>query len=218
MRRTMVLVVGAVAAVLAATCSSGTEPAESSGSGSNSTHVTDPTARGAPSSPTPDSPAGCEETRDWNTNDETAAPYSTDAMYLVRAGQHDCYDRVVIDINGSADVGYAVRYVPVVTADGSGAPIPVEGDAALAVVVYAPPQGLDNGGHQPGRMFADNGDLLYSPSQLTGWHSLRAVRYGGYFEGRSTVAIGVREKLPFRVSTQLDCTDHIRHVVIDIAH
>ena len=226
MRRIMMTVIVAVGVTSAAACATGTE--SSGSSAATTTRTTEPTARGAPS-PTPapsgtpagqpaDSLAGCRETRQWDTNDETAAPYSTDALYLVRVGQHDCYDRVVLDINGPADVGYTVQYVPVVTADGSGEPVPVAGGAALAAVAHAPPQGLDDSGHQPGRTFAANGDLLYSPSQFTGWRSLRAVRYAGYFEGQSTVAIGVREKLPFRVSTQLDGTDDIRRVVIDIAH
>jgi len=230
MRRIMMTVIVAIGVTSAAACATGTE--SSGSSAATTTRTTEPTARGAPT-PTPapasapsgtpagqraDSLAGCQETRQWNTNDETAAPYSTDALYLVRVGQHDCYDRVVLDINGPADVGYTVHYVPVVTADGSGEPVPVAGGAALAVVAHAPPQGLDDSGHQPGRTFAANGDLLYSPSQFTGWRSLRAVRYAGYFEGQSTVAIGVREKLPFRVSTQLDGTDNVRRVVIDIAH
>ncbi|MFI7672184.1 hypothetical protein [Actinophytocola sp. NPDC049390] len=160
----------------------------------------------------------CAETREWNTAEETSEPYSTDALYLVRVGRHDCYDRVVLDVNGPSDVGYTVGYVPVVTADGSGEPVPVAGKAALAVIAHVPPQGLDDSGHQPGRTFADTGDHLYSPAQLSGWRSLRAVRYAGFFEGQTTLAVGVRETLPFRVFSQLDQTDRVRRIVVDIAH
>jgi hypothetical protein len=124
----------------------------------------------------------------------------------------------VLDINGPAEVGYGVQYVPVVTVDGSGKPMPVAGEAALQVVVHAPPQGLDDGGHQPGRMFADTGDFLYTEDQLAGWDSLRAVRFAGFFEGQSTLAVGVSAKLPFRVSTQFDKANQIRKLVIDVAH
>jgi hypothetical protein len=80
----------------------------------------------------------CAETQEWTTDDTQAEPMSTDALHRVRTGQHDCYDRVVLDIDGPADVGYVVGYVPAVTADGSGKEIPVEGDAALQVIVRAP--------------------------------------------------------------------------------
>lgn len=142
---------------------------------------------------------------------------SPDALYLVRAGRHACFDRVVLDVNGPAGVGYLVRYVPVVTTDGSGAPVPVAGGAALEVVVRAPAQGFDNGGHQPGRTLAST-DYFYTPGQLAGWRSLRAVRFAGFFEGQCTLAVGVREKLPFRVFTTLDANSQIRRLVIDIAH
>jgi hypothetical protein len=226
---TIVLTVIAATAVSSiAAC--GTDTEASAPNTNTTTHTAEPTARGAPTaghapeqtgtpaSDNADSLTACAETREWETADQTSEPYSTDALYLVRVGRHDCYDRVVLDVNGQADVGYTVRYVSVVTADGSGEPMPVAGNAALAVVVHAPPQGLDGGGHQPGRTFADTGDHLYSPAQLTGWHSLRAVRYAGFFEGQTTLAIGVRATLPFRVSSQLDQTDHIRRIVIDIAH
>ena len=220
MRTITTRVLTAAAVLSVAACTTGTEP-----SGSNAvttTRTAEPTARGAPTpSGTPardDSTTACAETAAWDTADETAEPYATDALYLVRVGRHDCYDRVVLDVNGPADVGYSVRYVPVVTADGSGEPMPVAGNAALAVVVHVPPLGFDDGGHQPGRTLAETGDHLYSPDQLTGWRSLRAVRYVGFFEGQTTLAIGVRETLPFRVSSQLGRTDDIRRIVIDLAH
>jgi hypothetical protein len=191
--------------------------------------TTEPAARGTPTpsttgssttppSTTPSDGSGCTETQNWGTAEKTAAPYSTDALYLARVGKHACYDRLVLDVNGAADVGYAVRYVPVVTVDGSGKPLPVAGKAALQVVVHAPPLGLDDSGHQPGRQFANTGDYLYTANQLAQWRSLRAVRFAGFFEGQSTLAVGVSEKLPFRVSSQLDKTSQVRHLVIDVAH
>jgi hypothetical protein len=179
---------------------------------------TGPPTTGAADLAGTDQPARCAEIPNWSTGPKTAAPQSTDALYLVRTGKHDCYDRVVFDINGSADAGYSVRYVPVVTADGSGEPIPVPGTAALQVVVHAPAQGFDNAGHQPGVFLAKTGDYFYTESQLAGWSSLRAVRFAGSFEGQSTIAIGVSTTLPFQVSTQLDPTSQIRRVVVDIAH
>src|SRR4051812_28809508 len=44
----------------------------------------------------------------------------------IRAGQHDCYDRLVFDIDGPAR-GYAVRYVPAVATIGSGGTVALRG-------------------------------------------------------------------------------------------
>ncbi|HEY7593137.1 MAG TPA: hypothetical protein VH969_08265 [Actinophytocola sp.] len=221
MRKMIALLAVFAATMSVAACAS--DPESSGSTVTTARSSSSPTARGTPADPPPADPttseaAECSETDGWNTEGETAAPFSTDALYLARAGRHDCYDRLVLDVNGAAEVGYAVRYVPVVTVDGSGKPIPVAGKAALQVVVHAPPQGLDSSGHQPGRMFANTGDFLYTEDQLAGWDSLRAVRFAGFFEGQSTLAVGVSAKLPFRVSTQFDKASQIRKLVIDIAH
>jgi hypothetical protein len=137
-------------------------------------------------------------------------------LYLVRVGQHPCYDRVVFDVNGPAAVGYTARYVPVVQADGSGKPVPVAGGAALEVVVRAPMLGTDSQGHQPGSRTPAVGEDLVAPSRVAGWTSVRQVTYAGSFEGQTTTAIGVRTRLPFRV---LATADHgYLHIIIDIAH
>ncbi|GAB3147714.1 hypothetical protein GCM10027258_41520 [Amycolatopsis stemonae] len=163
----------------------------------------------------PPAPPSCPETAGWRTDARTSDPMSRDALYLVRAGRHACFDRVVFDVNGPAAAGYAVRYVTVVTSDPKGGPLPVPGGAALEIVVRAPALGTDESGHQPGRVLAAVGDTLVS---TPGWPSLKAVRFAGSFEGLSTFAAGVRAKLPFRVFTQLGPQDQVRRVVVDIAH
>jgi hypothetical protein len=142
----------------------------------------------------------------------------TDApLYLVRAGRHECYDRVVFDLNGPGDVGYAAKYVPVVRADGSGWPVPVEGHAALEVVVVRGPiYGTDNQGHQPWRQPPTFGEDFVPPARVAGWASLAEVKFAGSFEGQTTFAVGVRETRPFRV--WINSEQYCRHVVIDIAH
>lgn len=169
------------------------------------------------SSTTAPMPIGCTETRGWRADPQESAQSTTDALYKVRVGRHDCYDRVVFDINGPGDAGYSVRYVQVVGAEGTGDPVPVPG-AALQVVVRAPAQGFDTSGHQPGVVLARTGDYLFTPDQLAGWSSLRAVRFAGSFEGQSTFAVGVRSAMPFRVLTLRDAQNQISHVVVDIAH
>ena len=143
-----------------------------------------------------------------------------DELYLVRAGRHDCYDRVVFDINGvipgAGVAGYAVSYVQgEVAADASGEPVPTAGDAALQVVVRAPIFGTVSG-HQPGRPTPRVGDDFYSAAQLRSWDSLKQVTFAGSFEGQTTIAVGVPAQRPFRVGS-LE-RDGYTHVYVDIAH
>jgi hypothetical protein len=144
------------------------------------------------------------------------------ALYLTRVGQHACYDRVVFDINGPQHnygreaVGFVARYVPVVTADGSGEPVPVAGHAVLEVTIRAPIDGTDNQGHQPWRQAPRVGQSLVAPARIAGWSSLTAVTFAGSFEGQTTVAVGVRETRPFRVWVSSE--QGYQHMVLDIAH
>jgi len=137
-------------------------------------------------------------------------------LYLVRVGQHPCYDRVVFDVNGPDAVGYSVRYVPLVQADGSGKPVPVAGGAALEVVVRASILGTDSQGHRPGSRVPAVGEDLVAPSRVAGWSSVRQVAFAGSFEGQTTAAVGVRDRLPFRVFVTTDRS--YRHVVLDVSH
>jgi hypothetical protein len=97
-------------------------------------------------------------------------------VYLVRAGRQECHDRLVFHLNGAGPVDYSVRYVDVVTEDGSGKPMPVAGGAALQVISNAPALGHDGHGYV-GKMLAEPGAGFYTPTQLAGWGTLREVRY-----------------------------------------
>lgn len=127
----------------------------------------------------------------------------------VRTGQHYCFDRLVIDLNGPVG-GYTVRYVPQVTQDGSGAPVPLRGQAFIQVVANAP-------------AYDDNGIATYNPAtpnelaDVNGYQTFRQVAWAGSFEGLSTLGLGVRARLPFRVFT-LAGPDTGSRLVIDVAH
>jgi hypothetical protein len=178
---------------------------------------TDPAPSSADTPPPSTAAPACAVEQSWPTGPQDGGLAMTDApLYLVRAGRHECYDRVVFDLNGPGDVGYAARYVPVVRADGSGWPVPVEGHAALEVVVRGPIYGTDNQGHQPWRRPPMFGDDFVAPAHVAGWASLAEVKFAGSFEGQSTFAIGVRETRPFRVWIRSE--QSYRHVVVDIAH
>jgi hypothetical protein len=127
----------------------------------------------------------------------------------VRTGQHLCFDRMVIDLNGPV-AGYTVRYVPTATQDGSGLPIPLRGGAFLQVTVNAP-------------SYDENYNSTYNPpnrnelSNVAGYQTFRQVASAGSFEGYSSFGLGVRARLPFRVFT-LDGPGTGSRLVIDVAH
>ncbi len=148
----------------------------------------------------------------WGSLDKSAGVLSPDALTNVRAGRHTCYDRLVLDFIDAdgAPVGYTVRYVPAVTQDGSGNVIPLRGGAFLQIDLRAP-------------AYDGNGNLTYNPANpseivnVAGWRTFRQVAFGGTFEGYSTIGLGVRARLPFRVFA-LDGPGGNSRLVIDVAH
>jgi len=129
----------------------------------------------------------------------------------VRTGQHDCYDRLVIDLNGGPSVGYRVEYVDAVYQDGSGAPVQLDGGARLRIVVYAPSYDIADG------------HLTFTPADpahladVTGYRTFRQVADAGSFEGQTNIGLGVRAHLPFRVFTLAGPGGGSR-LVVDVAH
>ena len=147
-------------------------------------------------------PAACGIT--WGSGVKSSDPVTGGDMVGLRAGRHDCYDRLVFDMQGSAS-GYWVSYVDEVTMDGSGDPVPLRGGGKLQVTVYSP-------------AYDDNGESTYEYANaaelvnVTGFQTFRQVAWAGSFEGTTSVGLGVRARLPFRVFT----VDN--HVVVDVAH
>jgi hypothetical protein len=131
------------------------------------------------------------------------------ALTNLRAGRHACYDRVVIDVRGRS-MAYSVRYVPAVSMEGSGAPVPLRGEAKLQVVVS--PADSDYEGHSTYHP-ANRRELV----NATGYRTLRQVAHAGSLEGQTTLGIGVRARLPFRTFTLAGPGSNSR-LVIDIAH
>jgi hypothetical protein len=137
-----------------------------------------------------------------------------DVVNDVRAGRHACYDRLVIDVGGQDATfdSYDVRYVPHVIADGSGAVVPVRGGAALQVVVRA--AAYDE--HGPTYLPANPREVV----TVTGFSTFRQVAWAGSFEGQTTLGLGVRARLPFRVLSLPGTpnSDDTPRLVIDVAH
>jgi len=136
-------------------------------------------------------------------------------VYLVRAGRHPCFDRLVLDVNGTAPVDASVRYVRAVLSDPAGRPVGVSGPVALQVVVRAPYLGAGTSGHQPYRKVPAVGARLVPAAALAGLAVVRDVRFAGTFEGVTTVAVGAVARRPVRVAVIRDYGG--RHVVVDVA-
>jgi hypothetical protein len=140
----------------------------------------------------------------WGSVEKTAPWTAATELTNIRSGRQDCYDRLVFDFRGNTQ-GYHVSYVAQVTKDGSGQPVPLRGGAFLQVVVGGP-------------AYDENGNLTYSFANeaelvnVTGYQTFRQVAWAGSFEGSTTVGIGVRARLPFRVLTLPN------RIVVDVAH
>jgi hypothetical protein len=147
-------------------------------------------------------PAYCGIT--WGSMEKSANPVADGDLVGLRAGRHACYDRLVFDIRGVAS-GYWVSYVHIVTEDATGTVVPLRGGAKLSITVQAP-------------SYDDSGRATYSPANrrelvpVTGYSTFRQVAWAGSFEGSTTVGLGVRARLPFRVFTLSN------RFVVDVAH
>ena len=129
----------------------------------------------------------------WGSQAKTAAASPHSTLTGVRTGRHDCYDRLVLDMSAS-DVGWSVRYVNAVRDQGQGAVVPLKGGAFLQVDVQSAAS------RRPAM-----------PS-VAGYRTFRQVAWGGSFEGYSTVGLGLRARLPFRVFRNGS------DLVVDVAH
>jgi hypothetical protein len=148
----------------------------------------------------------------WGSVPESVVADGGGTLDDVRAGRHACYDRLVLDLDGvdASEVSYDVRYVREVLQDGSGVPVPLRGAADLQVLVHTP-------------AYTSGGAATYDPVDdaeavgVAGYSTFRQVAWAGSFEGESTVGLGVRARLPFRVMV-LDGPGDGSRLVVDVAH
>lgn len=147
----------------------------------------------------------------WGSLAKSGGGSGAQTVAGVRTGQHDCYDRLVIDLNGGPSVGYRVEYVDAVYKDGSGELVQLGGGARLQIVVHAPSYDIADG--HPTYTPADPAHL----ADVTGYRTFRQVADAGSFEGQTNIGLGVRARLPFRVFTLAGPGTGSR-LVIDVAH
>lgn len=148
----------------------------------------------------------------WGSLVKARAAHASKQITNVRSGRHQCFDRLVIDINaeGKGTPGYTVKYVTRVTKDGSGAHVPLRGGAKLRIIVKAP-------------AYDDNGMLTYEPDNrrelvhVAAYRTFRQVAWAGTFEGQTTIGLGVRARLPMRAFV-VNNLGGGHTVVVDVAH
>jgi hypothetical protein len=141
------------------------------------------------------------------------APAAGQNLTDVRTGRHTCYDRLVLDVRGTAVRSWRVEYVPQVRDDPRGDVIPLRGGAFLQIVVGASDHdGTDRQTYRP----ANRRELV----DVTGFTTFRQVAWAGSFEGLTSIGLGVRAHLPFRVSTVsgIPGSSTGTRVVIDVAN
>lgn len=142
----------------------------------------------------------------WGSLAKGEGQLSRGTVHDVRAGRHACFDRLVLDVDAPL-TAWSVRYVDRVTQAGSGQAVPIRGGARLEVTA-----GVRAVRDDPFTL-AGSDDLLDTSAHQT----FRHVAWVGSFEGRTTVGLGVRARLPFRAFVLAGPGDGSR-LVVDVGH
>jgi hypothetical protein len=122
----------------------------------------------------------------------------------VRAGRHGCFDRLVIDLSGGTRPPFSARYVRHIVSAGSGRILHVRGHARILITVRGPA-----GAHFPAS--------AVNLADVSGFTTFRQVRGAGSFERVTSIGLGVRAKLAFRVA-EVGNSHAGWRIVIDVAH
>jgi predicted PurR-regulated permease PerM len=150
----------------------------------------------------------CEIT--WGSLPKQASGGTGGELTNVRAGQHACFDRLVLDVRGGQVGMYWVNYVPEVRTEGAGFLVPLRGGAKLQVTAAVADHDANyRRTYRP----ANPAELV----NVAGYWTFRQVAYAGSFEATTTVGLGVRARLPFRVFVLAGPGTGSR-LVIDVAH
>lgn len=139
------------------------------------------------------------------TATEEASPQAQLTIDGVRVGLHDDVDRVVLDLSGEGEIGWAAEYVTDPVLDGSGAAVDLAGPFVLQVTL----QGV--GYPEAGSTAYEGGPLVIDGGDLT---TVTEVLRGVPFEGQLRVYVGTTEQVPYRVQRLEDPA----RLVLDLQH
>ena len=181
----------------ATTSSPSPEPSKTSPQTPSESPSSSASAESPAPTPAPDGPPFPE-----STEPQTAEPSGEWDLQLVdvRVGEHDGFDRVVLELSGTATPGWGVAWSEEAVAEGSGDVLPLEGDHVLTISAS-------------GTAMPEPGSFEV-PARLGPAGAVAEVQVNGWFEGYTQVFAGVAGgERPFRVFT---LTDPPR-LVVDIA-
>lgn len=133
-------------------------------------------------------------------------------------GVHGNCDRLVLVLKGGhpfprgTKLGIDARYARTIRTDPKGDLVPLEGRPAIKLVILAP-------SHLP----VHNGYVV-SPDQLrniaasvnSSFKEIQWVKFGGSFEGHTTLVVSVRDRHPFAAFVSVDRQGNLV-VVLDVA-
>lgn len=121
----------------------------------------------------------------------------------VRYGQHDCFDRIVFDIDSNDVVRYSAEYVPEIIGGGSGEPVEIAGNNSIQLVIGA-------------QVSSDRTPADFGP--VDDWNALRQIKRVSSFEGITTFGIGISKEVPFNIFHLPGKDGKSMRIVLDIAH
>lgn len=125
---------------------------------------------------------------------------ATPVVTGLRTGRHATFDRFVVDLRGGR-TGYRVRYVRALVADGSGATVPLKGEAVLAITLRTADAHV---GSRP----------TVPRSGTPALPALKQWKIASDFEGQVEIGLGLADRVGFRV-LELRRPERL---VVDVAH
>jgi hypothetical protein len=145
----------------------------------------------------------------WGSLPEASRFRGAGVLTNVRTGRHACFDRIVFDVKGKPS-WFRVHYVNDVSTVGEGKLVPLRGGAKLEIILSVPSY---DGDYRSTYNPANHNEL----TNVSGYRTFRQVADAGSFEGETTIGLGVRARLPFRVFT-LSGPGSTSRIVVDVAH
>jgi hypothetical protein len=146
------------------------------------------------------------------------APLSYATLLDIRVGQHQCFDRMVIDVDGPVG-GYFVQYDPEHALFSSSDPAFYPRGGAY-LIIYVMNAVIPRPAPSHATTAVDSAD---EAADVTGFRTFRQIKELIYGPLGTTglvgdsLALGVRARLPFRVFTLAGPGTNYR-LVIDVAH